>query len=88
MNLNINFPKVTHLSNSLSHKTVTSKNNIADRRFAVNPTNSIIFFGKAMVNPTNAEMKKAADILIDNPEKALSQGLVISLSILPIPSQE
>ena len=57
-----------------------NKNNIADKTFAVNPTNSIIFFGKAIVNPTNAEMKKAADMFIDNPEYALSQGFAINLS--------
>ena len=82
MNLNINFPKIIHFSISLSHKAVISKNNIAEKIFAVNPTNSIIFLGKDTVKPTKADMKKAAEILTDNPEYALSQGLVNNLSTM------
>ena len=82
LDLNINFPEIAHFSISFSHKTVISKNNIADKKFAVNPTNSIIFFGKAIVNPTKAERKKAADILIAKPENALSQGFVRNLCMI------
>ena len=81
MNINTNLPEVIHFSISVSHQTVVNKNTIPKKICTVNPANSIILFGKDMVNPTNAEIKRAAEMLIDNPEYALSQGLVNNLSI-------
>lgn len=56
----------------LRREFVVNKNTIPKKIFAVNPANSIMLLGKDMVNPINAEIKRAAEMLIDNPEYALS----------------
>lgn len=41
-----------------------------------------MFLGKDIVNPTNAEINRAAEMLIDNPEYALSQGFANNFSTI------
>lgn len=48
---------------------------------AVNMKMSYMLWGSEIADPTNGTTKKAADMLIDKPERALSQGLVKTILI-------
>jgi AAA15 family ATPase/GTPase len=77
----ISSPKVIHFSISLSHHTVTSKNTIPSKISAVKMAKSKMFLGKDTFGPIKTTPNHAAEMLIDNPENARSQGFVNKLSI-------
>jgi hypothetical protein len=70
----IGCPKVVHFSNFLSITTVTDRNNIPKPISVNKMSKSIRFFGKKALDPINGIANQAAEILIDKPESALSQG--------------
>lgn len=47
----------------------------------VNIAKSYMLWGSAIADPINGTTKKVADMLIDKPENALSQGLVKTIRI-------
>lgn len=81
LNISTNFPKVVHFSISLSHQTVINMNNIPNKILMINLINSSRPRGGDMVKPINVAINRAAEILIDKAEYALSQGLVNNFSI-------
>lgn len=75
MNICGNSPKLTHFSNFLSHQTVKNRNRIPNVIFTVNAKNSSTFAGKAIFVPTKVIANQVAEIFIQSPENAFSQGL-------------
>ncbi len=69
----INIPKI-HFSNFLSSQTVSSKNSIPRAMFIVKIKKSWRVLGKEILDPINGAMNQAAEMLIDSPDNALSQG--------------
>lgn len=74
-------PKITHFSNLLSNHTVNNKNIIPSIIDQSNTKKSHVVLGNEIPGPTKGTASHAADILIERPENALSQGLAKNLSI-------
>lgn len=74
MYIGICVPKVHFSSNLSSNQTVVSKNRIPNPMFSVNVRISCESLGKEIAEPIKGTANHAAEILIDNPERALNQG--------------
>lgn len=81
LNTYSNVPKITHFSNLLSQRTVIIKNIIPKTIFNNNAIKWYKSLGKDMLEPINVPANQAAEILIDNPEKAFNQGRNFFLTI-------
>ena len=73
-------PKIIHFPNFLSHQTVTIRNIIPKVMSKNNTKKSQTLSGIDKFDPIKGAINQAADILMDNPEYALSQGLVKNFS--------
>ena len=70
-----------HFSSLLSNQTVNNKNSIPSKMLKINALKLNKSLGNAMLVPTNGTANQAAEILMDNPENALSHGRNFFLAI-------